>query len=80
MSLWKRRTNPLDPSNFLWALHRKLSTSKQVSYQYNTQKDVTEIIQVVFDELKGHSAIASNIFVLEPQQHVTHVVGAILMK
>ena len=31
MSLLKRRTTPVDPSNFLWALFRKLSTNKQVS-------------------------------------------------
>ena len=61
MSLLKRRTTPLDPSNFLWALHRKLSTNKQVPFQFNTQQDVPEILQVVFDELKGHSTIASNI-------------------
>ena len=61
MSLLKRRSTPLDPSNFLWVLHRKLSTNKQVPFQFNTQQDVPEILQVVFDELKGHSTIASNI-------------------
>ena len=61
MLLLKRQTTPLDPSNFLWALHRKLSTNKQVPFQFNTQQDVPEILQVVFDELKGHSTIASNI-------------------
>ena len=61
MLLLKRQTTPLDPSNFLWALHRKLSTNKQVLFQFNTQQDVPEIFQVVFDELKGHSTIASNI-------------------
>ena len=61
MSVLKRRTTPLDPSNFLWALHRKFSTNKQIPFQFNTQQDVTEILQVVFDELKGHSTIASNI-------------------
>ena len=61
MSLLKRQTSPVDPSNFLWALHRKLSANKQVPFQFNTQQDVPEIYQVVFDELKNHSAIASNI-------------------
>ena len=45
----------------MWALHRKLSASKQVPFQFNTQQDVPEILQVVFDELKGHSTAASNI-------------------
>ena len=61
MSLLKRRATPLDPSNSFWALHRKLSTNKQGPFQFNTQQDVPEILQVVFDELKGHSTIASNI-------------------
>ena len=61
MSPLKRRTTALDPSNSLWALHRKLSTNKQVSFQFNTQQDVTEILQVVLDELKGDLAVASNI-------------------
>ena len=61
MSLLKKRYTPVDPSNFLWALHRKLSTNKQVPFQFNTQQDVPEILQVVFDQLKGHSTIASNI-------------------
>ena len=58
---FKKRSTPLDPSNILWALHRKLSTNKQVSFQFNTQQHVPEILQMVFDELKGHSTIASNI-------------------
>ena len=61
MSLLKRQTTPLDPSNILWALYRKLSTNKQVPFQVNTLQDVPEILQVVFDELRGHSTIASNI-------------------
>ena len=61
MSLLKSRTTPLDPSDFLWALCRKLSTNKQVPFQFNTQQDVPEILQVVLDELKGHSTTASNI-------------------
>ena len=61
MSLLKRRTTSLDPLDFLWALHRKLSTNKQIPFQFNTQQDVPEILQVVFHELKGHSTIASYI-------------------
>ena len=64
MSLLKRRTTPLDPSNFLWALCRTLSTNQQVPFQFNTQQDVPEILKVVLDELKGHSTIASNILAM----------------
>ena len=61
MLLLKRRTTPLDPSNFFWALRRKLSTNKQVPFQLSTQQNFLEILQVVLDELKVHSTIASNI-------------------
>ena len=39
MSLLNRPTTPLNPSNFLWALSRVLSTNKQVPFQFNTQQD-----------------------------------------
>ena len=39
MSLLMGRTTCLDPSNFLWALCRKLSTNTQVPFQFNTQQD-----------------------------------------
>ena len=61
MSLLKRRTTPLDPSNFLRALCKKLSTNKQVPFQFNTQQDVPEILPAVLDELKSHSATVCNI-------------------
>ena len=61
MSFLKRQTTPLDPSNFLWALCRKLSTNKQVPFQFNTQQDVPEILPAVLDELKSHSATVCNI-------------------
>ena len=64
MSLLKRRTTPLDSSNLLWALSRELFTNKQVLFQFTTQQDVPEILQVVLDELKGHSTIASNILAI----------------
>ena len=60
MSLLKSRTTLLDPSNVLWALCMKLSTNKQVPFQFNTQQDVREILQVVVNELKHHYTIASN--------------------
>ena len=59
MPLLKRGFTHL--SNFLWAFCRDLSTSKEVPFQFNTQQDVPEILQVVFDEQKGYSTIASKI-------------------
>ena len=82
ISFLKCRTTPLDPFNSLWALCRKLSTNKQVAFQFNTQQDVPEILQVVLHELKGHSTTASNILphLLESQQHVTPAVVVTLRK
>ena len=58
------RTNsskPVDPSNFLWALKRKLRNLRGVPFDFNTQQDVAEILQVVLDELKGVSLAASQL-------------------
>ena len=43
---------PIDQSNFLWALKHKLSNLRGVPFDFNTQQDVVEILQVVLDELK----------------------------
>ena len=46
---------PIDPSNFLWALNRKISSSRGAPFDFNSQQNIAEILQVVFDELKGTS-------------------------
>ena len=51
----KNSNKPVDPSNFLGALKRKLLNLTQVPFDFNTQQDVVEILQVVLDELKGVS-------------------------
>ena len=61
MAVKKNSTKPVDPSNFLWALNCKLSTIRGVPFNYNTQQDVVEILQVVLDELKGISIAASHL-------------------
>ena len=72
MLLLKRRTTPPDPSNFLCALRRKLSTNKQVLFQFGSQQDVPEILQVVLDEWKGHSPIATNIIATSVRTSTTY--------
>ena len=59
MSAKKNSTKPVDPSNFLWALKRKLSIIRGVPFNFNTQQDVAEILQVVLDELNGISIASS---------------------
>ena len=61
MAIKKNSSKPVDPSNFLWALKRKLSNLKGVPFAFNTQQDVAEILQVVLDELKGVSLAASQL-------------------
>ena len=51
------KTNSLksvDPSNFLWALKRKVPIIRGVPFDFNTQQDVAEILQVVLDEFKRY--------------------------
>ena len=52
MAIKKNSNKPVDPSNFLWALKRKLSNLRGVPFDFNTQQDVAEILQV---ELEGVS-------------------------
>ena len=51
----KNSTRPIDPSDFLWALKRNLSSTRVTPFYFNSQQDVAEIQQVVLDELKGVS-------------------------
>ena len=59
MPVKKNSTKPVDPSYSLWALKCKLSIIRGVSFNFNTQQDMAEILQVVLDELKGISIAAS---------------------
>ena len=61
MAVKKNSTKPVDPSNFLWALKRKLSIIRGVPFDFNTQPDVTEILRVILDELKCISIAASHL-------------------
>ena len=61
MTMKKNSSKLVDPSNFLWALKRKLSNLRGVPFDFNTQQDVAEILQVVLDELKGVSLAASQL-------------------
>ena len=61
MAVKKNSTKHVDPSNFLWALKCKLSNLTGVPFDFNTQEDVAEILQVVLDELKVISLAASQL-------------------
>ena len=61
MALKKNSNKPVDPSNFLWALKCKLSNLRGVPFNFNTEQDVGEILQVVLHELKGVSLAANQL-------------------
>ena len=58
MSLLKRKTCPIDPSNFLWGLGNKITKDRRSPFNFNNQQDVPEILEIVIDELKGISEVA----------------------
>ena len=61
MAIKERSTVPIDPSNFLWALKCKISSTRSAPFDFNSQQDVAEILEVVFDELKGTSVRADDL-------------------
>ena len=71
MSLLKCKTSPIDPSNFLWALKKKITKDRGSHFSFNSQQDLPEILQTVIDELKGISQVADNIISSTLQTLVT---------
>ena len=61
MAVKKRSAKPVDPSNFLWALKHAVSSQIGRPFDFNTQQDVPEILQIVLDEIKGLSVVASDL-------------------
>ena len=61
MKIKSRSKKPVDPSNFLWALSHKISESRHVPYNFNSQQDAAEVLRFVIDELKGTSVAASDL-------------------
>ena len=46
MAVKKNSTKPIDPSNFLWALKRSLSSTRVTPFDFNSQQDVAEILKL----------------------------------
>ena len=61
MKIKSRSNKPVDPSNFLWALTRKISESRHAPFNFNSQQDAAEVLQFVIDDLKGTSVAASDL-------------------
>ena len=61
MAVKKNSIKHIDPSNSLWALKRYLSSKWVASFDFNSQPDVAEMLQVVLDEPKGVSLAASSL-------------------
>ena len=45
MAVKRNSTKPIDPSNFLWALKRNLSSMRVTSFDFNSQQDVAELVK-----------------------------------
>ena len=57
----KYSTKPTDPSNLLWALKRNLSNTRVEPFDFNSQQDVAETLEVVLDERNGVSLAANSL-------------------
>ena len=71
MSLIKRSSSLIDPSNFLRALARSISLSRGTAFDFNSQHDVPEMLHVVLDELKGMSPRADSLIATTTQTSLT---------
>ena len=61
MKIKSRSNKPVDSSNFLWALSRKISESRHAPFNFNSQQDAAPVLQFVIDELRGTSVAASDL-------------------
>ena len=61
MKIKSRSNKPVDPSNFLWALTRKISEPRHAPFNFNSQQDAAELLHFVIDELKDTSVAASDL-------------------
>ena len=57
----QRTSSAIDPSNFLRALAQKVSITRGTQFDFNTQQDGPEILEVILDELIGLSPLAAGI-------------------
>ena len=60
LSLLKKRSSPVDPSDFLRALQNLVSISRHTPFNVNTQQDAPEIFQIIINELKESSVVADD--------------------
>ena len=49
MSLSKRKTSRIDPSDILWTLRNKITKDRGSPFNFDCQEDVPEILQIVAD-------------------------------
>ena len=55
MAIKEKSAVHIDPPNSLWALKCKISSTHSAPFDFNSQQDVSEILQVIFDEFKRTS-------------------------
>ena len=67
MAVEKNSNKPVVLSNFLWVLKHKLFNLKGLPFDFSTQQDMAEILQVVLVELKSVS-LAASYFIFNKQK------------
>lgn len=68
MLIQKKNLKPIHPPNFLRALTGKMAG---ILFHFNFQQDALEVLQVVFDNLKGKSILANDFASRKQMRHVT---------
>ena len=68
MLIQKKNLKPIHPSNFLRALTGKMAG---ILFHFNFQQDALEVLQVVFDNLKGKSILANDFASRKQMRYVT---------
>ena len=62
MAIKEKSAVPVYPSDFLWVLKHKISSTRSAPFDFKSQHDVADILQIVFDELKGSSLRTDELF------------------
>ena len=61
MKIKSRSNKPVDPPNVFWALSHKISESCHAPFNFNSQQDPANVLQLDIDELSGNSEVASDL-------------------
>jgi len=61
-NLKERASRSLDPSGFLWAIKNQLASQQNPSFNFNSQHDVPEVLQLTLNEIQNHPSLPPHTF------------------